>query len=125
MTAQTEGKSGPIWSFTSDDNGIVQNMNRGHRATAALSARDHDLFASIKGNSKLNNDRAAIDQLWNSFVAAWFDDKDDPKLVSLQFDAEHAEVWLNESSMLAGVQMLLGIDSKQDLEHKVAEVDLR
>ncbi len=126
MTAQTEGERAPIWFFTSRENGIVRNISKGQRAIAAFSSKDHELFASIKGNLKINNDRAVIDRLWNPFVAAWYEGgKDDPKLALLQFDAEHAEVWLNENSMLAGVKMLLGIDPKQDYKDKVAEVDLR
>ena len=40
-------------------------------------------------------------------------------------DAEHAEIWLNESNLLAGVKLLLGVDPKKDYEDKVADVDLR
>lgn len=42
----------------------------------------------------------------------------------LRLDAEHAEVWLNENSMLAGVKMLLGRDPRKDYKDKVADVDL-
>ena len=66
-----------------------------------------------------------IDRLWNPFVAAWYNGKDDPKLALLRMNAEHAEVWLNESSLLAGVKMVLGIDPKKDYKDKVADVDLR
>jgi hypothetical protein len=59
------------------------------------------------------------------FISAWYDGKDDPKLVLLRFDPEHAEVWLNESSMLAGIKMLFGSDPKKDYKDKVADVDLR
>ena len=45
--------------------------------------------------------------------------------VLLRFDVENAEVWLNESNLLAGVKMLFGIDPKKDYEDKVGEVDLR
>ena len=64
--------------------------------------------------------------MWNRYVAAWFEQgKDDPKLALLRLDAEHAEIWLNASSLLAGVKMLLGVDPKSDYQDKVAEVDLR
>ena len=59
-------------------------------------------------------------------MAAWYEGgKDDPKLALLRLDAEDAEIWLNGSSMLAGVKMLLGVDPKQDYKDKVANVDLR
>lgn len=125
MTAMAEDDKGPIWFFTSKENGIVRNLAQNRRAVAAFSAKDHDLFASIHGNLAIDTDRAVVDRLWNPFISAWYEGKDDPKLVLLRFDAEHAEVWLNESSMLAGVKMLFGNDPKEDYKDKVADVDLR
>ncbi len=125
MTAQAEDDRSPIWFFTSSDNAMVKKLSQSHRAIAAFSSKDHELFASIKGNLVVDNDRAVIDRLWNPFVAAWYEGgKDDPKLTLLRLDAEHAEIWLNASSMLAGVKMLLGVDPKEDYKDKVAEVDL-
>ena len=79
----------------------------------------------MHGSLSLDNDRAAIDRLWNRFVAAWFEGgKDDPKLALLRFDAERAEIW-STPSLIAGIKMLLGIDPKKDYKDKVAEVTLR
>jgi general stress protein 26 len=125
MTAMIEGERGPIWIFTSTDNALVNRLNQGHRAIAAFSSKAHDLFASIKGSVNRDNDPAVIDRLWNPFVAAWYEGgKSDPKLALLRLDAEHAEIWLNETSLLAGVKLLLGADPKKDYKDHVAEVDL-
>ena len=125
MTAQAEDDRSPIWFFTSSDNAMVKKLSQSHRAIAAFSSKDHELFASIKGNLVVDNDRAVIDRLWNPFVAAWYEGgKDDPKLTLLRLDAEYAEIWLNASSLLAGVKLLLGVDPKKDYKDKVAEVDL-
>ena len=126
MTAQIEGDKGPLWFFTAKDSALVQKLSEGHRAFAAFSSKGHDLFASIKGNLSLSTDRAVIDRLWNPFVAAWYEGgKDDPKLALLRLDAEHAEIWLNASSLVAGVKMLLGADPKKEYKDNVANVDLR
>lgn len=127
MTAQIEGDSGTIWFFTSADNGIVQSLGTGTgRASAALVSKNHDLFASVHGSLRVDNDQAVIDRLWNPFVAAWYEDgKTDPKLRLLRLDAEHAQVWENSSSLLAGIKMLFGIDPKKDYADKVADIDLR
>ena len=70
-------------------------------------------------------DRATIDRLWNRFVATWYEGgKDDPKLALLRLDAEQAQIWLNDSSLFAGVKLLLGVDPKKDYKKKVAEVSL-
>lgn len=126
MTAMLEGDAGgPIWFFTGKPNAVVDCLSQSRRAIAAFASKGHDLFASIHGNLVIDNDRAVIDRLWNPFIAAWFDGKDDPKLVLLRFDAEHAQVWLNENNLLAGVKLMLGVDPTKDYEDKVADVDLR
>lgn len=125
MTAQFEDDRSPIWFFTTQDNGLVQALARGDRAIATFTSKDHDLFASLHGTLSLDTDRATIDRLWNRFVAAWYEKgKDDPKLALLRLDADRAEVWLNDSSVLAGVKLLLGKDPKKEYREKVAEVKL-
>ncbi len=131
MTAQVEGESAPIWFFTSTENGIVKklghgNSGKGDRAIATFASKGHDLFATVHGTLAVDNDRAVIDRLWNRFVAAWYEGgKNDPKLVLLRLDAEKAEIWLDASSLLAGIKMLFGADPKQDYKDKTARVDLR
>ena len=66
-----------------------------------------------------------VDKLWNRFVAAWFEGgKDDPRLALLRLDPERAQIWLDGSSVGAGIKLLLGIDPKRDYRDKVAEVTL-
>jgi general stress protein 26 len=125
MTAQFEGERGPIWFFTAKDNVIVQRIGQGNRAIATFTAKDHDLFATLHGTLSVDTDRAVIDRLWNRFVAAWYEHgKDDPKLALLRLDAERAEIWLDASSMIAGIRMLFGADPKQDYKDNVAKVRL-
>ena len=125
MTAQVENERGPIWFFTSKDAELVKNLSKGHRAIASFASKGHDLFATVHGSLRLDNDRAAIDRLWNRYVAAWYEQgKDDPKLALLRLDAERAEIWLDASSMVAGIKMLFGADPKQDYKENVAKVTL-
>ena len=125
MTAQAEGDRGPLWFFTSTESLLTQRAGSGSQATASFTSKGHDLFASVTGRLSVDNDRAMIDRLWNPFVAAWYEGgKDDPKLALLKFDTAHAEFWLNGSSLLAGVKILMGIDPKQDYKDKVAKVEL-
>ena len=126
MTAQVNTDHGPVWMFTARDTSLVAALVAGSRATATFASKGHDLFASIRGTLTIDNDREVIDRLWNPFVAAWYEGgKDDPRLVLLRFDTEDAEIWLDETSLLAGVKLLLGIDPKKDYRDKVAQVDLR
>lgn len=125
MTAQIENGRGPIWFFTAKDTGIVQKLNGTAPAFANFASKGHNLFASVTGKLTLDNDRAVIDRLWNTFIAAWYEGgKDDPKLALLRFDADEAEIWEDASSLISGIKLMLGIDPKEDYKDKVAKVDL-
>lgn len=118
-------EGGPIWFFTTRDNGIVRAMREGHRAMAHFASKDHEIFATLQGDLVLDNDRATIDRLWNRFVEAWFEGgKSDPNLQLIRLDPERAQIWLNESSIFAGIKLLLGGDPKEDYRDKVADVTL-
>ena len=127
MTALFEGdEGGPLWVFAAKDNGLVETLGAGGRASMGFASKGHDVWASLTGRLTPDNDRAVIDRLWNPWVAAWYEGgKDDPKLQLLRFDADHAEVWLDAQSLLAGVKVLLGRDPKKDYEDKVAEIPVR
>lgn len=128
MTGQIDGDGGrgPIWFFTSKETAIVQALGKKDRAVATFVSKNHELYATVHGRLALEKDRAVVDRLWNRFVAAWFEKgKDDPKLALLRLDPERAEIWLDASSIVSGIKMLLGADPKEDYKDKVAEVSLK
>ena len=130
MTAQLDDEGqdsdsyrGPIWFFTSTDNHLYQQITTGSRAMAHFTSKGHDVWATVHGDLSQSHDRVVIDRLWNRFVAAWYEGgKDDPKLALIRLDPEKAEIWIDASSIVAGIKMLLGIDPKEDYKDKVAEV---
>ncbi len=126
MTALIDGDGpGPIWVFTARQNALVKDLHPGAESVFTLASKGHDLFASVDGILSIDNDPVVIDRLWNPFVAAWYKGgKSDPDLVLLRFDAQHAEIWLDGSSLVAGIKMLFGSDPKQDYKDKVAKVTL-
>lgn len=127
MTAVLDGDEdrGPLYFFTTIDNGLVQGLREGSRAMVHFVAKGHDLFATLHGNLVADNDRAVIDRLWNPHVATWYEGgKEDRKLQLLRLDAERAQIWLDGSSLVAGVLRLIGKDPKQSYKDNVAEVQL-
>ena len=124
MTAIFEGEGGgPLWVFTSKDNALAEGVTGGEaRAGLGFASKGHEVWASMTGRLSISDDRAVVERLWNPWVAAWYEGKDDPKLTLLRFDPDHAEVWLDENSLLAGVELLLGRDPKEDYKDKVAEI---
>ncbi len=126
MTAQIEGEKGPIWFFSSKENTLAKLAQGDNRAIATFVSKGHDLFAAVHGKLSADSDRAVIDRLWNPFVAAWYQGgKEDPKLLLLRLDAEKAEIWLDGSSLFAGIKMLMGSDPKKDYKENVATVELK
>lgn len=115
---------GPIWFFSSIDTDLVREVKSDSRAVATFADKGHNLFACVHGRLSRDTDRAVIERLWNPFIAAWYEGKNDPKLALLRFDAEEAQIWHDGSSLLAGVKMLLGIDPKQSYRDHVASVRL-
>jgi general stress protein 26 len=127
MTALLDGDedAGPIWIFSAKNVDLVKALGRGKPATAQFVSKDHGLFATFDGVLTPDNDRAVIDRLWNRFVAAWYEGgKSDPQLQLLRLDPGHAQVWLNENSLSAGIKLMLGKDPKKEYADKVAEVEL-
>ena len=126
MTAQVdEDQRDFIWFFTSTENELVGQLSGETDAFLTYASKGHDIFAAVHGTLTVDNDREEIDRLWNRFVAAWFEKgKDDPKLVLLRFTPGEAQIWVDASSFVAGIKMVLGIDPKQDYKDKVAKVDL-
>ena len=131
MTAQLEDDRfdgadyhGPIWFFTATDNALYQQVGSGAPGVIHFASKGHDVWAAVQGTLSASQDRAMIDKLWNRFVAAWYEGKDDPKIALLRFDPASAEIWIDASSVVAGIKMLIGIDPKKDYKDKVAEVAL-
>ena len=124
MTAQLEDKhGGPVWFFTSKESDLVRDLGGRSRAAIQFAAKDHQLFAALDGELIADNDRAMIDELWNPFVAAWFEGgKDDPKLQLLRFEPSSGRVWENDNSLFAGVKLLLVRDPKKAYEAKVGDI---
>jgi general stress protein 26 len=128
MTAQLDGDRSPIWFFTAKDNTLVEKIaaGQGNRAIATFVDKGHDIFATVHGSLTIDTNRAVIDKLWSRYIAAWYEGgKDDPKLALLRLDPERAEIWVDASSLVAGIKVMLGADPKKDYRDKVAHVDLR
>ena len=125
MTAQLDGEKGPIWFFGSKDSDLVSNMKKTSNAVSTFVSKGNDLYATVHGTLSINNDRKMIDEFWSPFVAAWYEGgKDDPKLALLCFEPNRAQVWLDGSSLMAGIKMLFGSDPKDTYKDNVAELKL-
>lgn len=126
MTALTDDSTGnTLWFFTTQDNTLVRALSQSDRAIATFTGKSHDLFATIHGAVRLDNDRTMIDKLWNSHVEAWYEGgKADPNLALIRLDSEKATIWKGGSFIGAAIDKLLGKDPKADYKDNMTTVTL-
>ncbi len=107
MTAQLDkDANSAFWLFTTKDNRLVD----GGAAMAQFAAKDHSLFACISGTLVAEADKAVLDKLWNSGVAAWYEGgKDDPNLLLLRYDLNDAEIWTADPGLKGAFKLATGM----------------
>ena len=123
MTAQLDkDANSAIWFFTQTKSDFAKLG----RVTATYTGKDHKMFARFNGTLAVENDREIFDDMWNNFVAAWYDGgKDDPDILFLRMDLGTAEIWDGDMSLLNVGKMALGMNVHDDAEKKhVTSVDL-
>jgi general stress protein 26 len=130
MTAQfaTKEDHGPAWFFTSTDTDLGRHVRDGgaQQSSFHFVSKGHDIWATVSGMLQVDQNRAMIDELWNPYVSAWYEGgKDDPKLLLLRMDLQHAKIWKDGSSLVAYALTLLGRDPQKDYQDNVASVPLR
>lgn len=129
MTVNFEDKdraSGVLWIFTAQDHDFTRAMGQSNRGMASFASKGHDVFASLRGTVRIDNDRETIARLWNPVVAEWYEGKDDPKLALVRFDVEDAKIWLSDVQgfLKPVLNKLLGRKPEAGMKEKVAEVSL-
>jgi general stress protein 26 len=127
MTALFEDEdrdSGRVWIFTAKDHDLTRAMGRSSGGMASYAAKDHGLFASLRGTLRIDDDPSVIDRLWNPVVAQWYEGKDDPKLALVRFDIEDAKIWLSDVQgfLKPAWNKLLGRKPEAGVKDKVAEI---
>lgn len=129
MTVQFDDRdrdAGVLWIFTAKDHDLTRAMGESNRAIGSYSDKGHDLFASLRGTLRIDNDPATIERLWNPFVAQWYEGKDDPKMALVRFDVDDAKIWLStvRSFLKPTLNKLLGRKPDAGAKQDVAEVEL-
>ena len=119
-------EAGVLWIFTAKDHDLTRAIAQSNRAIASYSAKGHDIFASLRGTLRIDNDPATIDRLWSPIVAEWYEGKDDPKMALVRFDVDNAKIWKSdvEGFLRPAFNKLFGRKPEAGMKEKVAEVSL-
>ena len=121
MTAQLDkDANSTIWFFTTRDHHLAQMGP----ATATFAGKGHEMFARFTGVLSEETSRERLEKQWSSIIEAWFDGKDDPKMIMLRMDLGKAEIWNRDMGFVDNVKMLLGFDSREEAKEEHTETTL-
>lgn len=87
--------------------------------TATFQGKGHDMFARFNGSLVEETDPGRLDQFWNNFVEAWYDEgRNDPDLLFLRMELGDAEIWDGDIGLLNTAKMALGMDIHSEAEER-------
>ena len=83
---------GAVYFFVQKDSHKVHDIESEPQVNVGVETSKG--WLSISGTATLTQDRATIDELWNTGAEAWFDQgRDDPQVALLKVDAHTVESW--------------------------------
>ncbi|WP_259992187.1 pyridoxamine 5'-phosphate oxidase family protein [Sulfitobacter sp. S190] len=92
MTHYVDEEAGVLWFITAKGTDLGSGATGGAAAQYLVSSKDEHLYARIDGRLEAISDPRKLDELWNVFAAAWFEDgKRDEDVQLLRFAPAEAE----------------------------------
>jgi general stress protein 26 len=85
---------GTFYFFTNIDSMKVDELTKNNDVCITFSCPKSQVYVSVSGNARINQDQTLIDSFWNPFVAAWFPQgKNDPSVALIEINTFQAESW--------------------------------
>jgi len=112
MSHYTDRANHTLWFITAADTQAAEEVAAGPKSCGyVLCDNGKGLYAHLKGSLALSNDRARLEELWNTVADSWFDGGiDDPDLRLLAFTLTGGEVWITPTS---GIRFIFNVTKAQ------------
>ncbi|HEY0275674.1 MAG TPA: pyridoxamine 5'-phosphate oxidase family protein [Paenirhodobacter sp.] len=119
-------RANPVaWFYAGQKDPLVAELRQTGAANApaffTFTARDHHLFATVRGAIAVSEDAKIRARFGTPEAASWFPDPDEPPVL-LRFDPADAEIWDADFSFVDGMKLLLGAKAEDTLATKVAKI---
>lgn len=102
MAMQQIEFDGDLWFFTHASAPKVDEVEQEHNVNVGFARPEGQQYVSVSGKARLVRDRSKLEELWNPAYKAWFPEGlDDPDLALMKVEAEKAEYWEGNSSVVA------------------------
>ncbi len=94
MASHTADEAGVLWFIAHNHSEKVEAVRTNQQVNVAFADDAGQRYVSVSGFCELMRDHALTTQLWEPGYVNWFPGgADDPELVLLKVDIEHAEFW--------------------------------
>ena len=102
MARQQVEPSAELWFITACDTEHVRDIQA--RPHVGLTFSERDKWVSIQGSAQIVDDKAKLEELWNTFAEAWLPGgPDDPNATLIRVDAHGGEYWDSPGGKIASL----------------------
>ena len=93
MAPQADPDNNAIWFITAAGTAPEKAAHGGAEAAFYVADPKANIYADVEGRLEVSNDSAKLDEVWNAFAAAWFEDgREDKDVRLIKLTPKHAEV---------------------------------
>lgn len=90
-----------LWFITAEGTDLVEQVKSAPAdAIHVIGDASGKLWARIEGRLELSQDKAKLDEIWNTVAEAWFEGGErDPDVRLLKLSLTHAEIWVTTGGL--------------------------
>ena len=124
--AEFDGKV--LWFFVRRDTPKVREITRYPRVNVAYASKDRNVYLSVAGTARVEDDQTLIDAFWSDALKAYFKKgRTDPNLVLIEVTVHSVQYWEGPSTgigrMIAFVAARLGADESVMGENRLLRME--
>ncbi len=124
MTPYIRDHDDSIYFFTRAETTIAQSGGADSRMVFVSKGQDYHAY--VRGRMERVHDKAIRDEFWSPTLAAWYEGKDDPAMVIMQFHPNTADVWASTDNPLRfGFEIAKANMSKHDMPDVGGHAEVR
>ena len=102
MARQEVDPSAELWFITARDTEHVRNLQA--RPQVGLTFSSRDAWVSVQGTATVVDDKAKLEELWNTFAEAWLPGgPDDDNATLIRVDLDGGEYWDSPGGRVASL----------------------
>lgn len=99
MSTKKVDNDGIVWFLTASDSDHIKDIEMDSQCQLLYSDGQNN-FLSAYGKAEIDRDLPKVEELYNRVDNAYFDGKEDPRIVSIKFIPEQAAYWSSDENRI-------------------------